>query len=244
MYDGLVRLTGRDRHAGIRAVSGRGDAHCQRPTRQSGRSNSATGSPSPTDRPSTPPTWLPRTRRSSIPLPPPKRRSSYDMISDVVAVDDNTVEFRLAYSYAPLLTKMLIGMVPSESLATTRTCRRIAVEHRACRYGSVHTRRSLTGSSGLRGERELLGRCTGDQEAHSPLRSGRQHPRPTYGVRRDRRNQSPSTACQYVLGQRQHVGDCPSVSGLARSLTSDEQSRGRRQSRTNGAQPRPPIASR
>ncbi len=45
-------------------------------------------------------------------------RSSYDMISDVVAVDDNTVEFRLAYSYAPLLTKMLIGMVPSESLAT------------------------------------------------------------------------------------------------------------------------------
>ncbi len=45
-------------------------------------------------------------------------RSSYDMISDVVAVDDSTVEFRLAYSYAPLLTKMLIGMVPSESLAT------------------------------------------------------------------------------------------------------------------------------
>ncbi|GAA3167100.1 hypothetical protein GCM10020255_053330 [Rhodococcus baikonurensis] len=45
-------------------------------------------------------------------------RSSSDMISDVVAVDDSTVEFRLAYSYAPLLTKMLIGMVPSESLAT------------------------------------------------------------------------------------------------------------------------------
>ncbi|WP_258956955.1 ABC transporter substrate-binding protein [Rhodococcus globerulus] len=45
-------------------------------------------------------------------------KSSFDMISDVVALDQNTVEFRLAYSYAPLLTKMLIGIVPSESVAT------------------------------------------------------------------------------------------------------------------------------
>ncbi|NMM82929.1 transporter [Rhodococcus sp. SRB_17] len=45
-------------------------------------------------------------------------KSSFDMISDVVAVDERTVEFRLAYSYAPLLTKMLIGIVPSESVAT------------------------------------------------------------------------------------------------------------------------------
>ena len=110
-------------------------------------------------------------------------RSSYDMISDVVAVDDNTVEFRLAYSYAAPADENADRHGPVGIPRDTRTCRRIAVEHRACRYGSVHTRRSLTGSSGLRGERELLGRCTGDQEAHSPLRSGRQHPRPTYGVR-------------------------------------------------------------
>lgn len=44
-------------------------------------------------------------------------KSSFDMITDVVAVDKNTVEFHLAYSYAPLLTKMLVGIVPSESVA-------------------------------------------------------------------------------------------------------------------------------
>ncbi|OZE99684.1 transporter [Rhodococcus sp. 15-1154-1] len=45
-------------------------------------------------------------------------RSSFDMISDVVAVDDSTVEFRLAYPYSALPTKLLIGIVPSESVAT------------------------------------------------------------------------------------------------------------------------------
>ncbi|MEK8226047.1 ABC transporter substrate-binding protein [Oerskovia sp. M15] len=45
-------------------------------------------------------------------------RSSFDMIEKVVATDDDTIEFHLAYSYAPLLTKLLIGVVPSESVAT------------------------------------------------------------------------------------------------------------------------------
>ncbi|MDV6301008.1 MULTISPECIES: ABC transporter substrate-binding protein [Rhodococcus] len=44
-------------------------------------------------------------------------RSSFDMIDEVVAIDDSTVEFRLAYSYAPFPTKLLIGIVPSEAVA-------------------------------------------------------------------------------------------------------------------------------
>ncbi|WP_442971341.1 ABC transporter substrate-binding protein [Rhodococcus sp. EPR-157] len=44
-------------------------------------------------------------------------RSSFDMITDVVAVDDRTVEFRLAYPYSALPTKLLIGIVPAESVA-------------------------------------------------------------------------------------------------------------------------------
>lgn len=45
-------------------------------------------------------------------------RTSYEMISEVVAVDETTVEFRLAYPYAPFLTKLLIGVVPAEAVAT------------------------------------------------------------------------------------------------------------------------------
>lgn len=45
-------------------------------------------------------------------------RTSYEMLSEVVAIDESTVEFRLAYPYAPFLTKLLVGMVPSEAVAT------------------------------------------------------------------------------------------------------------------------------
>lgn len=45
-------------------------------------------------------------------------RTSFEMISEVVAVDESTVEFRLAYPYAPFLTKLLIGVVPAEAVAT------------------------------------------------------------------------------------------------------------------------------
>ncbi|MGA9874159.1 MAG: ABC transporter substrate-binding protein [Rhodococcus sp. (in: high G+C Gram-positive bacteria)] len=45
-------------------------------------------------------------------------RTSFDMITEVVALDARTVQFRLAYPYAALPTKLLIGMVPSESVAT------------------------------------------------------------------------------------------------------------------------------
>ncbi|WP_072803432.1 ABC transporter substrate-binding protein [Rhodococcoides yunnanense] len=45
-------------------------------------------------------------------------RSSFDMITDVIALDDRTVEFRLAYPYSALPTKLLIGIVPSEAVAT------------------------------------------------------------------------------------------------------------------------------
>lgn len=45
-------------------------------------------------------------------------RSSFDMITDVFAVDDRTVEFRLAYPYSALPTKLLIGIVPEEAVAT------------------------------------------------------------------------------------------------------------------------------
>lgn len=45
-------------------------------------------------------------------------RSSFDMIEEVVQTGEDTVEFHLAYPYAPLLTKMLIGVVPSEAVAT------------------------------------------------------------------------------------------------------------------------------
>lgn len=44
-------------------------------------------------------------------------RTSYEMISEVVAVDETTVEFHLAYPYAPFLTKLLIGVVPAEAVA-------------------------------------------------------------------------------------------------------------------------------
>ncbi|MBY6410444.1 ABC transporter substrate-binding protein [Rhodococcus sp. BP-252] len=45
-------------------------------------------------------------------------RSSFDMITEVTALDPRTVEFRLAYPYSAMPTKMLIGIVPSESVAT------------------------------------------------------------------------------------------------------------------------------
>ncbi|SNT48740.1 ABC transporter substrate-binding protein [Rhodococcoides kyotonense] len=44
-------------------------------------------------------------------------RSSFDMITDVTALDPQTVEFRLAYPYSAFPTKLLIGIVPSESVA-------------------------------------------------------------------------------------------------------------------------------
>lgn len=44
-------------------------------------------------------------------------RSSFDMITDVTARDDRTVEFRLAYPYAAFPTKLLIGIVPEEAVA-------------------------------------------------------------------------------------------------------------------------------
>ncbi|MDF3312590.1 ABC transporter substrate-binding protein [Rhodococcus sp. T2V] len=45
-------------------------------------------------------------------------KSSFEMIDEVVAVDESTVQFRLAYPYTPFLTKLLIGVVPSEAVAT------------------------------------------------------------------------------------------------------------------------------
>ncbi|WP_064440910.1 ABC transporter substrate-binding protein [Hoyosella altamirensis] len=44
-------------------------------------------------------------------------RSSFDMIEAVEALDETTVRFTLAYSYAAFPTKLLIGIVPSESVA-------------------------------------------------------------------------------------------------------------------------------
>ncbi|WP_280384205.1 ABC transporter substrate-binding protein [Nocardia wallacei] len=45
-------------------------------------------------------------------------RSSYEMIERVEAVDPATVRFTLRYPYAAFPTKMLIGIVPSEAVAT------------------------------------------------------------------------------------------------------------------------------
>ena len=47
-------------------------------------------------------------------------RSSFEMIDTVAAVDDSTVRFTLRYPYAPFATKMLIGIVPSESVAAAQ----------------------------------------------------------------------------------------------------------------------------
>ncbi|MGY1813714.1 ABC transporter substrate-binding protein [Blastococcus sp. SYSU D00820] len=43
---------------------------------------------------------------------------NYSMIDGVEAVDEHTVVFRLAYSYAPFPTKLLLGIAPAEALAT------------------------------------------------------------------------------------------------------------------------------
>ncbi|MBF6182052.1 ABC transporter substrate-binding protein [Nocardia otitidiscaviarum] len=45
-------------------------------------------------------------------------RSSYEMIERVDAVDSDTVRFTLRYPYAAFPTKLLIGIVPSEAVAT------------------------------------------------------------------------------------------------------------------------------
>ncbi|MGA3541672.1 ABC transporter substrate-binding protein [Micromonosporaceae bacterium DT194] len=44
--------------------------------------------------------------------------SSYEMIDSVEKADGNAVRFRLKYSYAPFDRKLLLGIVPSEALAT------------------------------------------------------------------------------------------------------------------------------
>lgn len=44
-------------------------------------------------------------------------RSSFEMITEISAVDAHTVEFVLAHPYAAFPTKLLIGIVPSESLS-------------------------------------------------------------------------------------------------------------------------------
>ncbi|MGY1823997.1 ABC transporter substrate-binding protein [Geodermatophilus sp. SYSU D00079] len=44
--------------------------------------------------------------------------ANYSMIDTVEAVDDTTVVFRLAHPYAPFATKLLLGIAPSEALAT------------------------------------------------------------------------------------------------------------------------------
>ncbi|MFE7419978.1 ABC transporter substrate-binding protein [Rhodococcus sp. NPDC057529] len=52
------------------------------------------------------------------PMSASEAKSSFEMIDEVVAVNDSTVQFRLAYPYTPFLTKLLIGVVPSEAVAT------------------------------------------------------------------------------------------------------------------------------
>jgi peptide/nickel transport system substrate-binding protein len=44
--------------------------------------------------------------------------TSYEMLERVEKVDDSTVRFQLKYSYAPFDRKLLLGIVPSEALAT------------------------------------------------------------------------------------------------------------------------------
>ncbi|MGY1856062.1 ABC transporter substrate-binding protein [Modestobacter sp. SYSU DS0290] len=44
--------------------------------------------------------------------------SNYAMVESVEAVDPQTVVFRLAYSYVPFPTKLLLGIAPAEALAT------------------------------------------------------------------------------------------------------------------------------
>ena len=117
MYDGLVRLTGGENMPGFEPAlaaelpTADEDATVWTVTVRPGVTFSDGSSFGPED--------VVATYEAILdPASASEARSSFDMIEDVVQVGDDTVEFHLAYSYAPFLTKMLIGVVPSESVAT------------------------------------------------------------------------------------------------------------------------------
>ena len=84
MYDGLVRLTGGERYAGIRAVSGRGDAHRQR--RRDRLDGQLRDGVTFSDGSTFDAADVVATYKAILdPASASEARSSYDMISDVVA---------------------------------------------------------------------------------------------------------------------------------------------------------------